>query len=119
MTNTPEIIEKYDSFVFQSTDYPDSNYAVFGLGGETGEVIEVVKKLHRKYGNNWSELCDESEENRILDEMGDVLWYLVRITQLLGRDFSDVMKMNIEKLTQRKDKKVRDEISNPPATSWF
>lgn len=63
-----------------------------GLGGETGEVLEKLKKYVR----------DDTEcRDGMLLELGDVLFYLTRIAQTFGWSLDDVMKANVAKLTNR------------------
>lgn len=84
--------------------YPDlgSNfiYPTLGLAGETGEVVEKIKKAIRDDGGNMSE--DRREE--IKKELGDVLWYLANLSTELGIDFNDVAEANIEKLYSRMER---------------
>lgn len=74
-------------------------YAALGVCGEAGEVAEQVKKMWRNEG----EITDE-RRTKILDECGDVLWYVARVCSELGFDMDTVAKMNIEKLAERKRK---------------
>ncbi|MBI4085645.1 MAG: nucleoside triphosphate pyrophosphohydrolase family protein [Candidatus Liptonbacteria bacterium] len=75
-------------------------YSALGLAGETGEVVEKVKKLLRdKKG-----IVDETSREEIIKEMGDVLWYLAMLAEELKVPFSKVAEANIEKLNSRKDR---------------
>jgi len=64
-----------------------------GLGGESGEVVDELKKItmHRK----------EIDVTKMIDEMGDVLWYYVLLMNTLGVDFDQIMEYNTKKLTAR------------------
>jgi NTP pyrophosphatase (non-canonical NTP hydrolase) len=73
-------------------------YCVLGLNGEAGEVAERVKKDIR--GDDPDEPLD------IGDEIGDVLWYLVRVCDEMGYSFDAVARRNVRKLTDRKDRGV-------------
>lgn len=64
-----------------------------GLCGEAGEVIDVLKK-HRAQGHSL-------DRERIIDELGDVMWYASEIAHALGVDLDDVGKHNIAKLSKR------------------
>ncbi|MEK7497475.1 MAG: nucleoside triphosphate pyrophosphohydrolase family protein [Patescibacteria group bacterium] len=78
-------------------------YPALGLAGETGEVLEKIKKIFRdKKGKVLKEDRVELEK-----ELGDALWYLSQLSTELGIKLSDVAKMNIEKLKSRKQ---RDKI---------
>lgn len=64
-----------------------------GLCGESGEVMELLKKqlFHNK---------PFSKENMIL-ELGDVAWYLAEMCTALDITLDDIFEANIEKLKQR------------------
>jgi NTP pyrophosphatase (non-canonical NTP hydrolase) len=78
-------------------------YYVLGLAGETGELIEKIKKHFRDdYGN-----MTKQREEQIVKEAGDVLWYLARLLDELGMDFDDIAETNLKKLFKRmEDKKI-------------
>ena len=64
-----------------------------GLSGEKGEVIDHVKK-HLYHGH-------ALDQNKIIDEAGDVLWYLTNILTEVGATLEEVQEHNIEKLYGR------------------
>ena len=75
-------------------------YYVLGIAGETGELVEKIKKLFRDdYGKITLKKLDE-----IKKEMGDCLWYHARLADVLGIDFNDVASKNIEKLLDRMER---------------
>jgi NTP pyrophosphatase (non-canonical NTP hydrolase) len=63
-----------------------------GLAGETGEVLELLKK-HVRDG--------EIDTHALLLELGDVLHYLTRIAAQYGLSLPQVMDANVVKLEQR------------------
>lgn len=74
-------------------------YYVLGLSGETGELIEKIKKHFRDdYG-----VMNQQKIDQIIKESGDVLWYLARLLDSLDIKFSDVAETNITKLLKRMD----------------
>ena len=75
-------------------------YYVLGIGGETGELLEKVKKLFRDYKG---EVTQERIEE-IKKEMGDCLWYHARLAEWLGFTLNDVAEENITKLLDRKER---------------
>jgi NTP pyrophosphatase (non-canonical NTP hydrolase) len=79
---------------------PSWMYYVLGIGGETGELLEKIKKLFRD-GNG---MPTWEQKKEILKEMGDVSWYMARLCDVLGMPYSDVAKLNIEKLFSRKER---------------
>jgi len=76
-----------------------------GLVGEAGEVAEKMKKLVR----------DSTRFNNedIMKELGDVLFYTTALANIYGRGLQDVMKLNIQKLDDRqKRNKLRGSGDN-------
>ena len=105
-SETPLTFELYSDWVEQVTDFDSPTYAVLGLGGESGEVVEAVKKLHRSYGDAWSTRAEYNELDTVALEMGDVLWYISRLASALGYSLSDIAEMNMEKLNARRRRRV-------------
>ena len=66
---------------------------VMGLCGESGEVIDIVKK-HLAQGH-------ELDKEKIIKELGDVAWYMVEIATVLDVELEEVFVQNIEKLKKR------------------
>lgn len=89
---------KYQAFVDSTVAFEDPVYPILGLSGETGEFVELVKKAWREDGENYPDYIDTS---KCTSELGDILWYVTRIASLLGISLEDVVKDNIEKLTER------------------
>ena len=75
---------------------------ILGLVGESGEVAEKVKKLIRDRNG---ELTDEIKAE-LLKELGDILWYVNAVAELLGSDISSVAANNLQKVLSRKDRGV-------------
>ena len=69
------------------------NYSL-GLG-EAGELQNVVKK-HIFHGHS-----DEEAKANVLDESGDVLWYLAMLADSYGLTLEDIARHNVEKLRKR------------------
>ncbi len=66
---------------------------VMGLCGEAGEVIDIVKK-HIAQGH-------ELDREHLIDELGDVAWYLAETAYALDIDLDEVLSRNIAKLKKR------------------
>lgn len=75
-------------------------YLALGLVGESGEVAEKVKKFLR--GDDGEVFSDERKED-IKKELGDVLWYLARLSDELNITLSDIAQLNHDKLMSRKE----------------
>ncbi len=81
-------------------------YPTLGLAGETGEVVEKIKKLMRNDQVVSVSQVPEEKKLEIAKEMGDILWYLAQLATEFGIPFETVAHMNVEKLNSRKDRGV-------------
>jgi NTP pyrophosphatase (non-canonical NTP hydrolase) len=68
-------------------------HASIGMSGETGEVLDNLKKSVM-YGK-------ELNKENLLEECGDILYYMAVMLHELNSDFEQVMQMNCEKLRKR------------------
>ena len=70
--------------------------AALGLGSETGEVVEIVKKM-------FLQGKPPSEDNifHMKRELGDIMWYWVTACAALDLDPYEVINENQEKLAAR------------------
>lgn len=75
-------------------------YGALGLNGEAGEVAEKIKKWIRDSNSDISKL----NKDEMTKELGDVLWYVARIGDLLDVKMSDIASNNIEKLSDRQNR---------------
>ena len=75
-------------------------YTTIGLNGEAGEVAEVIKKMLRDDGGKLS----VERRQKLLLELGDVLWYLSQLARLADLTLQQVAEANIKKLTSRKER---------------
>ena len=71
----------------------------FGLVGETGEVAEKIKKLIR----------DDKDaiyvpDVKIMNELGDVLFYVTALANIYGDGLTDLIARNMEKLDGRQER---------------
>lgn len=88
--NAPVLTEEYRAIA----NVPDAElkqflslmHGVFGASGELGEVIEAIKA---------------KDVSKIVDEVGDVLWYLNEILLAAGSSFEEAMLGNYAKLAMR------------------
>ena len=69
-------------------------YATLGLAGEAGEIANKVKKFIRD-GHS------VEKEKELISELGDVLWYVAAVADVIGVSLEDVAKDNMYKLAER------------------
>ena len=67
-----------------------------GLAAESGEFLEIVKKLVFQ-GKPWN--ADNREH--LIIELGDVMWYVAQACIALDISFDDVIRGNVRKLEKR------------------
>ena len=68
-------------------------HAALGLAGETGEVVDIIKK-HLMYGK-------DLDKQKLIEEMGDLFHYFARLMHLNDVTLSEVMESNTTKLKKR------------------
>ena len=98
--------KEYQKASRKTAVYPDIGknfiYPTLGLAGETGEVVEKIKKVIRDKNG----VVDEETRTELTKEMGDALWYLSQLATELGISFDDIALKNIEKLQSRLERGV-------------
>jgi len=64
-----------------------------GLAGEAGEVVDIIKKIihHKK----------SIDRDSLIEELGDVRWYLEYLAASLNVSMDEIEKRNVEKLLKR------------------
>lgn len=67
--------------------------ACLGLSGEVGEVNDLLKK-HMFQGH-------ELNKDDLINELGDIAWYLAEAATALGVELEEILSKNIEKLKAR------------------
>jgi len=72
-------------------------YCTLGLTGEAGEVAEHVKKMIRDDGSKLT----PTRKEKLIRELGDVMWYLANLADSLDVDLDTVAEINLEKLHDR------------------
>ena len=101
----------------------DAGYALLGLLGETGEVLEATGfyndlfdcpdtlvghlmdaenlKKEVRAGIAKAPKIDRTDTTNIRKELGDVLWYLNTLALSLGFTLEEIACLNVEKLQKR------------------
>jgi len=89
---------EYQDFARSTAIYPTHDglsYCALGLTGEAGEVANKVKKKVR------DGVLVESE---VAKEVSDCLWYIANLSYELGYSLEEVVQMNVDKLSSRKER---------------
>lgn len=77
-------------------------YPALGLGGETGEVLNKIKKIMRDHDGI---ITDEHREI-IKSELGDILWYVSALASEFRLELHTIAQANIDKLISRQKRGV-------------
>lgn len=103
--------EEYQVAAQSTAVYPcvgeNSVYPALGLSGEAGEAADKVKKYLRINEDDprGAEIrSDPLTRAKVLQEMGDVLWYLALLAMELDSSLEEVARMNNGKLGARAEK---------------
>lgn len=64
-----------------------------GLAGETGEVIDYLKKVGFQ-GHTF-------DIEKLKSEMGDMMWYFAMLCDFFNIKFEDILQANVQKLLKR------------------
>ena len=92
--------DAYQDFTDETAIYPEEKgleYTALGLASEAGEFAGKVKKWIRD---------GKKDDEALVAELGDVLWYVARAAAELDIHLSDIAKENVEKLKSRKERNV-------------
>ena len=77
--------------------------SALGLCGESGEVADIIKKAYFQ-----GHLLDKQ---KVIEELGDVAWYIATMAFALGTDLETVLTGNIDKLKKRYPDGFSEELS--------
>lgn len=89
----------YAQFVRDVADKNCNNplYLATALCGESGELANELKKVFRDDDG----MITDERKHAILSEMGDVLWYLYALSNLLDVRMVEVKQINMTKIIKR------------------
>ena len=108
-----KIAEEYARFIQQGLWYAHAHednakefsYLTLGLAGEAGEFADEFKKVVREAGFDdelgYRQLLADGYGEKLIKELGDVLWYLTGLCKLLGINLEQLMVLNAHKLFSR------------------
>ena len=90
-------IEQYSVLALRTaataSQQEDLQHAAMGIGGEAGEVVDIIKKV-----TFYKKALDRKHT---LEELGDLAWYINLMIHALESNWSEVLEMNIRKLEAR------------------
>lgn len=88
---------KYQQLALRTSSHGSSGdmvlNGVMGLNGEAGECIDIVKK--NMFQGHTLDI------DKLIDELGDVLWYVAITASGLSYGLDEIMQHNIDKLRLR------------------
>lgn len=93
---SPEAYKSWQPTFAKYLDHPRhirEQYTITGLATEAGEVLALVQKAIRKR--------EHIAREKVLDELGDTFWYLNAVMNEFNIQYEELIKYNIEKLTER------------------
>lgn len=64
-----------------------------GIAGEAGEVADYIKKVVFH--------SHELSKEKLAEELGDVMWYLAYLSEVIGYSLGEIADMNSKKLRKR------------------
>lgn len=68
------------------------SHALHGLSGEVGEIHSLYQKVYQGHALDY---------NKVIDEMGDLLWFISELADAICVSLDYVASHNIEKLRKR------------------
>lgn len=94
-------LDDYQKKSRKTAIYPNQGkniiYPTLGFVGEAGELADKVKKIFR---DDSGKIKPEVKE-AIVNEIGDVLWYMAQLCTELNIKMSEVADRNLKKLLSR------------------
>jgi len=109
-------LNEYQKWAESTAIYEDQGeqggliYAIMGMVGEAGELANEMKKILRDDNTTTHKRSDMSRATKYLTrerrdkmvlELGDVLWYIAAVARELNVAMSNVAQANVIKLMQR------------------
>ena len=64
-----------------------------GIAGESGEIVDYLKKVEF-HGH-------EFDREKLINELGDLMWYVFALSNHFQIEMTEVLEKNIEKLYKR------------------
>jgi NTP pyrophosphatase (non-canonical NTP hydrolase) len=94
--DTEELIKQLRKLESQGVNAARLDTAFTGLASESGEALDLVKKL-KFHGKDFTPEIRE----HLIKELGDVAWYFANGCMALGVSPEEVLERNVKKLEAR------------------
>ncbi|MDO8488399.1 MAG: nucleoside triphosphate pyrophosphohydrolase family protein [bacterium] len=98
--------DEYQQAAKKTAIYPNQGknliYPTLGFVGEAGELADKVKKIFR---DDKGRLSEEVKQG-MLNEIGDVLWYMAALCTELKTSINSVAEKNLARLGSRQERGV-------------
>lgn len=95
-----EATDNYHNFFSKEKVNPRIEHAMYGLVTETGEIMDQLKRS-KVYNTPFDKV-------NIVEELGDIMWYMAILCDEVGLSFEELWDRNIEKLKARYPDKYSD-----------
>jgi NTP pyrophosphatase (non-canonical NTP hydrolase) len=96
-----ELCKNPQDIVFAMTDKKaDLMHQALGVAGESGEIVDAIKKF--------SIYNKPLDHENLIEELGDMEFYMEKIRRIIGVSREDTLKANIAKLRKRYSKGYSD-----------
>lgn len=97
------ILKNYVEWTRSTVAYQPSvegDYLTAGLVGEVGEFYSALAKFHR------GDIDHQECMKRARKELGDVMWFIARLSDYYQWDIEELLQENMDKLNDRKARGV-------------
>ena len=95
-SSKPNIFREHMNQLNDSLNFPKMDTACSGIAGESGEINDLWKKV-KYHGKPWN----DDNRNKMIDEVGDMFWYLTHLMEVLEVEVEEVLDRNVKKLESR------------------
>lgn len=92
-----EIISQIDRDLGNRNEQELKSIMVAGLAEEAGEVAGLYKRELRNFAKDKARCTTE----KYIEELGDVLWYLIGVAYTHGITLEEIWDYNVKKLEER------------------
>lgn len=105
-------LKRYHEFTSVGAHYPEHDtksknelvYLALGLAGETGEAVDIIKKMIRDGDDGLT----PERWHQLMLELGDILWYWTRLVYGISSTPEEVIGENMAKLIERYPEQFQD-----------